>query len=75
VYLYKVHTQIVKGAWCRRRIKVFLVVVGTQFKHRGRSARVRVAVRVIKTWWERGGRSKNLQGTYLERNDEKKRRF
>jgi hypothetical protein len=68
--------QNVKGAWCKPR-KVFLVVVKkglssrcknvirAQFKRRGRSARV--AVRVTKTWWERGGRSKNMQRTYQER--------
>jgi hypothetical protein len=38
-----------------------------QFKRGGRSARV--AVRVIMTRWERGGRSKNLQGTYKERKE------
>jgi hypothetical protein len=36
-----------------------------QFKRGGRSARV--AVRVTMTWWECGGRGKNLQGTYQER--------
>jgi hypothetical protein len=32
-------------------------------------------VRVIKTWWERGGRSKNLQETYQERSDAKNADF
>jgi hypothetical protein len=40
-------------------------MIKAQFKRRGRSARV--VVHVIMTGWERGGRSKNLQGTYQER--------
>jgi polysaccharide deacetylase 2 family uncharacterized protein YibQ len=69
LYNFK-RSQDMKSAWCKRR-KVFLDssrgknVVRAQLKRRGRSARV--AVHVIMTSWERGGRIKNLQGMYQDR--------
>jgi hypothetical protein len=63
-YLYQVKTQLEceryvvqaqKGLSSRSKN-----MIRAQFKRRRRSARV--AVRVIETFWERDGRSKNLQG-------------